>query len=61
MNCALLMLLAIIHPMPVPVPYGSDLLCAAMIDPWLAYMFASSRWMLGILYDGLATGHSFLG
>ena len=47
-NCALLMILARIHPMPAPVPSGSYLFCATMLDTWLAYMCASSRGILGI-------------
>ena len=55
------MLLARIHPMPAPVPSGSELCCATMLDPWLAYMCALSLGILGIWYVRSATGHALPG
>ena len=47
-NCALLMLLTRIHPIPAPVMSIINLCCVTMLPPWLAYMCAFSRRILGI-------------
>ena len=60
-NCVLMMLLAIIHPIPLPVPYGSDLCYDTMLAPWLACMCALSCGMLGIWYALSANGNALPG